>query len=79
MSDSHNTSYYAVLAFTKKGARLVADPPRIATSEANAKRMAERLAPTRAGVIAISRSGDDEFGEPIILAEHGTVPSADGF
>ncbi len=77
-----STTYYGVQAFVKKGAKIVPEQPRIATSEANAKRMAESLAPTRVGVIAFRRSGDMDsgvFDDPEILAEHGTVPSADGF
>ncbi len=79
---AQTTSYYGVQAFVMKGAKIVPEQPRIATSEANAKRMAESLAPTRVGVIAFRRSGDMDsgvFDDPEILAEHGTVPSADGF
>jgi hypothetical protein len=44
--------------------------------------MAESLSATKAGVIAFRRSGDSDtgvFDDPVILAEHGTVPSQDAF
>jgi hypothetical protein len=44
--------------------------------------MAESLSATKAGTIAFSRSGDSETGEfedPVILAEHGELPTQDGF
>jgi hypothetical protein len=73
---------YGVQAFRKRGERLVPDAPRIASSEAAAVGMAKDLAHTRAGVIAWSRSGDrylGEFDDPVILAEHGEVPTRDAF
>ncbi len=79
---TQSTTYFGVQAFVKKGAKIVAEQPRIATSEANAKRMAESLSATKVGVIAFRRSGDSDtgvFDDPVILAEHGTVPSQDAF
>jgi hypothetical protein len=76
------TTFYGVQAFVKKGAHFVAEQPRVATSEASAKRMAESLSATKTGTIAFSRSGDSETGEfedPVILAEHGELPTQDAF
>ncbi|HEX2554203.1 MAG TPA: hypothetical protein VHL98_10905 [Microvirga sp.] len=76
------TTYYGVQTFVKKGRGLAAEQPRIATSEAAAVRMAQTLATTKAGAIAFKRIGDMDtgvFDDPIILAEHGDVPSQDGF
>lgn len=54
-----------------------AERPILASSEGAAIRMAERLAPTKLGVLAFTQGGDAEmgdFGEPVILASHGQVP-----
>lgn len=63
---------------TKKGHHEMGSPVRASTAD-EAKRRAERMSQTRAGGIAISRSGDAEFGEfdgPILLGVFGDVPSA---
>ncbi len=76
------TTYYGVQAFVKKGNRITAEQPRTAPSEAAAKRLAEALSATRLGTIAFSRTGDADTGEyedPVILAEHGEVPTQDEF
>ena len=66
----------------KKGNRITAEQPRTAPNEAAAKRLAEALSATRLGTIAFSRTGDADTGEyedPVILAEHGEVPTQDEF
>jgi hypothetical protein len=70
---------YIVQSFRPgRGARLVADPSVACKSELGARRTAERLALTRAGVIAWSRTGDAELGDfdedPIILFRSGRIP-----
>jgi hypothetical protein len=48
-----------------------------ARSADQAVRTAERLAKTKGGAVAFSRSGDPEFGEfddAVILARYGEVP-----
>ena len=70
---------YIVQSFRPgRGARLVADPSVACKSELSARRTAERLALTRAGVIAWSRTGDAELGDfdedPIILFRSGRIP-----
>jgi len=62
-----------------KGARLTADAPlRCRTSEVARKR-AEDLVSTRAGVVAFSTSGDADLGdyddEPTIIFKAGQLPS----
>ena len=72
---------YLVQAFSAgKGTRLTADTPvRCRTAEIARKR-AEDLVPTRAGVVAFSTSGDAELGdyddEPTILFKAGRLPSS---
>jgi hypothetical protein len=69
---------YIVQAF-KAGARgkLIAEPQIGARSAENAIMRAEKLAPTRAGVMAYSIESDPEMGdfdEPKVLFRAGTVP-----
>lgn len=72
---------YLVQAFTAgKGTRLTADPPVRCRSREVARRRAEDLAPTRAGVVAFSTSADTELGdyddEPTIIYKAGRLPSS---
>ena len=72
---------YLVQAFTAgKGANLIADPPVRCRSRDIARKRAEDLAPTRAGVVAFSTSGDAELGdyddEPTIIFKAGRLPSS---
>ncbi|MFG1423570.1 hypothetical protein [Roseixanthobacter liquoris] len=61
-----------------KGKRLIAEAPVSCKSAGAAERLAERLAETRAGVVAFSSSGDAEMGdyddEPTILFKTGQLP-----
>jgi hypothetical protein len=70
---------YIVQSFRAgRGVRLVADPSVACKSEQTARRTAERLAQSRVGVIAWSRTGDAELGDfdedPIILFRAGRIP-----
>jgi hypothetical protein len=62
-----------------RGTRLLADPSVACKSAQTACRTAERLALTRVGVIAWSRTGDAELGDfdedPIILFRAGRLPA----
>jgi hypothetical protein len=62
-----------------RGTSLRADPAVACKTAQAACRTAERLAITRVGVIAWSRTGDAELGdfdeEPIILFRAGRLPS----
>jgi hypothetical protein len=71
---------YLVQAFkTGKGARLVADTPIRCKSSETARRTAETLATTKAGVVAFATSGDAELGEydeePSIIFKTGRLPA----
>ena len=71
---------YLVQAFKPgKGARLNADAVIRCKSSDGARRTAEGLAPTRAGVVAFSTSGDAELGEyddePTIIFKTGRLPA----
>ena len=70
---------HVVQAFSiGKGSRLRPDTPIPCNSAAAARRMAERLATTKAGVVAFSNSGDQELGEfddtPTIIFKAGQLP-----
>jgi hypothetical protein len=64
---------------TGKGTRLVAEAPIRCKSSDIARRMAEKLAATKAGVVAFATSGDAELGdydeEPTILFKAGRLPA----
>lgn len=72
-------TYFVVQPFkTGKRGALIADTPVQATSIDHATRMAERMASSKAGVVAFSRAGDPATGEyedAQILAVFGSVPS----
>ncbi|KFL26614.1 hypothetical protein JP74_12820 [Devosia sp. 17-2-E-8] len=68
---------YLVQAFKQVDRKLVADPVQTAKTAEKAMAMAERLAPTRAGVIAFSQEVDvetDAYDEPRILLKLGDLP-----
>jgi hypothetical protein len=69
---------YLVQAFKAgKGTRLAADTPIRCKSSDGARRTAERLALTKAGVVAFATSGDVESGdydeEPTIIFKAGRL------
>ena len=68
---------YLVQAFKLSGKKLVADPVQQAKTADKAMATAERLAPSRAGVIAFSQEVDietDTYDEPRVLLRIGTLP-----
>jgi hypothetical protein len=70
---------YLVQAYRAgKGRGLKADGAVACRSADAARRMAERLAPLRLGVVAFSTSGDAEMGdyddEPVIIFRNGQLP-----
>lgn len=78
LTPAGTVTHYVVQAF-KKGPRgkILAEEPKIARDQNNCLVMAERLALSRHGVIAFSRTGDPytgDFDDPVILATHGAVP-----
>jgi len=71
---------YLVQAYTQgKRARLNADAPIACKSSEAARRTAERLATTKAGVVAFSTTGDAELGdyddEPVVFFKSGRLPA----
>ena len=71
---------YLVQAYRPgKGTRLNADTPIRCRSSETARRTAEGLASTKAGVVAFSTSGDAESGdydeEPSIMFKTGRLPA----
>ena len=78
--DLAQETVYIVQAFRAgRGARLLADPSVACKSELAARRTAERLALSRVGVIAWSRTGDAELGDfdedPVVLFRAGRIPA----
>jgi hypothetical protein len=72
---------YLVQAFTEgKGANLKGDTPIPCKSAEGARRTAERLGSSKAGVIAFSSTGDAETGdyddEPTVFLRIGRLPDA---
>jgi hypothetical protein len=71
---------YIVQSFRAgRGTRLLTDPAVACKSAQTARRTAERLAQTRVGVIAWSRTGDAELGDfdeqPMVLFRAGRIPA----
>ena len=69
---------FIVQAYDLKGGKtLKPDKPVACKSADAARRMAERLAPDKAGVVAFSASGDAELGEfddqPVVLGKAGRL------
>ena len=69
---------FIVQAYDLKGGKtLKPDKPVACKSADAARRMAERLAPAKAGVVAFSTSGDAELGEfddePVVLFKAGRL------
>jgi hypothetical protein len=72
---------YLVQAFNAgKGSHLKADTPIPCRSAEGARRTAESLALTKAGVVAFSTSADAEMGdyddEPTVIFRTGQLPAA---
>ena len=71
---------YLVQAFVAgRGASLRADKPIVCKSADEARRKAERMAPTKLGVVAYSTSGDSELGDyddaPVYYFKAGQLPA----
>lgn len=72
-------TYFVVLGFQhgKKGALIPDEPKEIQGGEERCVMAAKRLAQSRAGVIAFSRSGDPKLGDwddAVVLYQDGIVP-----
>jgi hypothetical protein len=71
---------HIVQAYTQgKRARLAADTPIRCKSPEAARKAAERLATSKAGVVAFSTSGDANLGEyddePVVFFKAGSLPA----
>lgn len=69
---------YLVQSFIAKGRGLRAETPVVCCSAEAARRMAEKLAPNKAGVVAFSTAGDADLGEyddePTFFFKAGLLP-----
>ncbi len=69
---------FLVQAFIAKGMGLSAETPVACLSAEAARRMAEKLAPAKAGIVAFSTAGDAELGEyddePTVFFKTGLLP-----
>ena len=68
---------YLVQAFKLSGKKLVAEPVQQVKTHEKAVQTAERMAPSRAGVIAFSQEVDvetDTYDEPRVLLRIGSLP-----
>ena len=77
---AQETAYIVQSFVMGRGTALKADRQIACKSADAARRMAERLAATKLGVVAFSSSGDAELGEfddqPTILFKAGQLPDA---
>jgi hypothetical protein len=76
------TALIVVMAFDRdeEGELRPAFKPREMQTEERAVRTAKEMATRHAGVIAWARSArpdEGEFGEPVVLFRHGSVPDLD--
>jgi hypothetical protein len=64
-------------AFAEREGGIVPVEPKACPAARSARALAARLAPTHAGVIAWSRTGDRELGDcglPVFLVRTGVIP-----
>jgi hypothetical protein len=75
---ARETVYVVQTYIAGKGNRLKAEAPFACKSAEVARRKAERLAPTKIGVVAFSSSGDQALGEyddePTVFFKTGRLP-----
>lgn len=74
---SKSTDCFSVQTFRTKGKGIEPQETRIARDELHAISLADRLAASNAGVVALRQTTDPDCGvveEPIVLAIHGRVP-----
>ena len=76
---ARQTNYLVQAFIAGKGLSLKADRPIPCKSAEEARRTAERMAPTKLGVVAFSTSGDAELGdyddEPVYFFKAGRLPA----
>lgn len=73
------TTYLVQSFVAGRGAALKADKPMVCKSAGDARRKAERMAPTKLGVVAYSTTGDADLGdyddEPVYFFKVGRLPA----
>jgi hypothetical protein len=76
---ARQTTYYVQAFVAGRGLGLKPDRAISCKSAEAAQRTAERMAPTKLGVVAFSTSGDAELGdyddEPVVLFKAGRLPA----
>jgi hypothetical protein len=76
---ARQTTYHVQAFVAGRGLGLKADRAISCKSAEAAQRTAERMAPTKLGVVAFSTSGDAELGdyddEPVVLFKAGRLPT----
>jgi hypothetical protein len=77
---ARETSYFVQSFNAGRGGNLKPETPIACKSAASALRKAERLAPSKLGVVAFSATGDPEMGdyddEPLVIFRNGRLPPA---
>jgi hypothetical protein len=75
---ARETAHFVIVYGPGRGNALKAEKPVPCKSADAARRMAERMAPTKLGVVALSSSGDADMGdfddEPVVLFKAGRLP-----
>ena len=76
---ARETAHLVQAFIAGRGAGLKPEKAVVCKSAEAARRMAERMAPTKLGVVAFSTSGDAETGDideqPVIIFKAGRVPA----
>ena len=75
---ARETAHFVIAYQAGRGNGLKAEKPVPCKSADAARRLAERMAPSKLGVVALSSSGDAELGdfddEPAVLFKAGRLP-----
>ena len=72
------TTTFLIQSCQQRGRKLVSDPLQKAKTAESAIATAERIAPTKAGVVAFSQEVDIEtdcYDEPLVLFKTGVLPA----
>jgi len=79
-TEGQNITYHVLQTFSWYDGEIIADEPREMPSAAAAKLAIERLPDSKVGGLAFSRTGNPttgEFEDAVIIAQKGTIPTAD--
>ena len=78
--EGKNITYHVVQTFGWLDGEIVADEPREMPSAEAARHAIDNLPGTKVGGVAFSRTGNPttgEFADAVIIAQKGTIPTAD--